>query len=249
MNTLTLPYLKKKAPAAAPRKNKKDSSLIDTAAFLRYVKATYDMVPVIAEQGRRHEDSKKAKAMDGRHLIAASRPDGLSVFLLNSHFKDRRAHIGIGLQRDDSFLIGPSMAVQRWKGFLPPLGALASQFATVSRAVRALEKVKLNDAAVMHLARAMSKRGYMPTVESRPSAKALVEHLYSHKALDVGFHIIGRMREGNLEAVDGGRRIKRVRRPDGLFYAGLVCFDLLLAGCHELFQLIEKPDDTLRALL
>jgi hypothetical protein len=234
MNTsLTLPYLKKKAPATAPRKDRKDTSLIDTAAFLRYVKATYDMVPVVAVQGRRHEDSKKAKAKDGRHLIAASRPDGLSIFLLNSHFKDRRAHLGLGIQRDDSFLIGPSLAVQRWKGFQPPLGALAAHFSTISRALKALDRMKLSDAEVMHLARAMSKRGYMPTVESRPSAKALIEHLYSHKALDVGFHIIGRMREGNLEAVDGGRRIKRVRRPDGLFYAGLVCFDLLLGYAHD----------------
>jgi hypothetical protein len=30
---------------------------------------------------------------------------------------------------------------------------------------------------------------------------------------------------------------------------GVYCFELLLAGCHELFQVHEKADDTLRALL
>jgi hypothetical protein len=223
-----------KVPAAASRRNAKDEKLLDTSAFLRHVRAAYDMTQLgLAVQGRRHEDTKKAKAKDGRHLVAASRPDGLTFFLLNSHFKDRRAHIGVGVQREGSFLIGPTTTVQRWRGFEEPVGKLAGHFNEVMRCVRGFENMKLTDREVNNVARKISQRGYMATVESRPAAKALTDGLYSNRALDVGFYIIGRMRTGNLEAVDGGRRIKRVRRPDGLFHAGMVAFDLLLDLAHE----------------
>jgi hypothetical protein len=234
MNSLTLPKVAENAPAAAPRKNAKDEKLLDTHAFLRHVRSAYDMSEVgVAVQGRRHEDSKKAKARDGRHLVAASRPDGLTFFLLNSHFKDRRAHIGVGVQRDGSFLIGPSLTVQRWKGYEEPVKLLAVHFTNVMRAVKGFEKLKLTDREVNSVAASMSRKGYISTVESRPAAKALIDGLYSNRALDVGFYIIGRMRSGNLEAIDGGRRIKRVRRPDGLFHAGMIAFDLLLGFAHE----------------
>jgi hypothetical protein len=229
MTELTLPKLTKTAPAAAPRKNKKDQSVLDTAAFLRHVRSIYNMVPVVAIQGRRHEDSLHAKAKDGRHLVAASRQDGISFLLLNSHFKDRRAHLGVGVQREGSFLIGPSMALQRWRGYEEPVKLMSSQLSEVSKAVKCFHHMILSDSKISQIAKNMSRRGYMVTVESRPAAKALIDGLSSSKAIDVGFHIIERMRTGNLEAVDGGRRIKRVRRPDGLFCAGLVCFDLLLS--------------------
>jgi hypothetical protein len=233
MNTLSIPNVARKAPAAAPRKRAKDDGLIDTAAFLRHVRSAYGMTPVVVVQGKRHEDSKKAKAKDGRHLVAASRPDGVTFFLLNSHFKDRRAHIGVGVQHDDSFLIGPSLAVQRWRGFDEPVEHLSSRFKDVNRAVKAFEKIKLTDREINDFARRMSQRGYMAGVEARPAPKALVDGLSSNKALDVGYHIVGRMRTGNMDAVGGGRRIKRIRRPDGLFHAGMVAFDLLMGLAHE----------------
>lgn len=236
MTNLSLPKLAEKAPAAAPRKNAKDEKILDTHAFLRHVRAAYDMTEIgVAVQGTRHEDSKKAKARDGRHLVAATRKsDGLTFFLLNSHFKDRRAHLGVGIQREGSFLIGPSMAIQRWKGFEEPVDILASYFAQVRRVVEAFDKMKLTDKEIVTLAKTMSRRGYMETVESRPSPKALTDGLYSNRALDAGYHVIGRMRTGNLEAAEeGGRRIKRVRRPDGLFHAGMIAFDCLLKMAHE----------------
>lgn len=239
MNSLSLPKVAAKAPAAAPRKRAKDDGLIDTAAFLRHVRSTYGMTPAMVVQGRRHEDSKKAKAKDGRHLVAASRPDGLSMFLLNSHFKDRRAHVGVGFVRDGTFIIGPSLAVQRWKGYEEPVESLAFRFRDVSRAVKAFERIRLTDREVNDFARHMSKRGYMVGVEARPATKALVDGLASNKALDVGFHVIGRMRAGNLDATDGGRRIKRIRRPDGLFHAGMVACHLLMALAHERGEVSE----------
>jgi len=233
MNTLSLPHVARKAPAAAPRKRAKDDGLIDTAAFLRHVRAAHDMTPVVVVQGKRHKDSEKAKAKDGRHLVAASRPDGITFFLLNSHFKDRRAHVGVGVQCDESFLIGPSTAVQRWRGFEEPVEQLSSRFRDVHRAVKAFERMRLTDREINDFARKMSQRGYMVGVEARPAARALVDGLASNKALDVGYHVIGRMRAGNLDATDGGRRIKRIRRPDGLFHAGMVAFDLLMKLAHE----------------
>jgi hypothetical protein len=219
-----------KAPAAAPRKNAKDEKLLDTHAFLRHVRTAHNMTEVgVVVQGKRHDDAKKAKAKDGRHLVAATRKsDDLSFFLLNSHFKDRRAHIGVGIQRDGSFMIGPTMAVQRWRGYEEPVDMLAKRFADVGKAIKALDRMRLHDTEIAKLGKAMAKKGYMPTVESRPAPKALIDGLYSNRALDVGFHIIGRMRAGNLEASDGGRRIKRVRRPDGLFHGGMVMFELLM---------------------
>jgi len=245
MSNLSLPKVAGMAPAAAPRKNAKDEKILDTHAFLRYVRSEYDMTEIgVAVQGTRHEDSKKAKAKDGRHLVAATRKnDGLTFFLLNSHFKDRRAHIGVGIQRDGSFLIGPSLAIQRWRGFEEPVDSLAESLVAVRRAVDSFERMKLSDKEIAKLAKDMSKRGYMATVESRPSPKALAEGLYSNRALDAGYHIIGRMRTGNLEALeDGGRRIKRVRRPDGLFHAGMIAFDCLLKLAHEHHQVAASVD-------
>jgi len=234
MTHISLPKVAKTAPAAAPRKNAKTEKILDTTAFLRHVRAAHDMTEIgVAVQGRRHKDSGKAKAKDGRHLVAASRSDGLTFFLLNSHFKDRRAHIGVGVQRDGSFLIGPTLKVQRWKGYEEPVELLSNRFRDISRAVKAFEDMKLSDREVNSVARKMSQQGYMEGVDSRPAAKALIDGLYSNRALDVGFYIIGRMRTGNLEAVDGGRRIKRIRRPDGLFHAGMVAFHLLLGLAQD----------------
>lgn len=230
MTSLTLNKLGKKAPAAAKRPRAKDEKLLDTHAFLRHVRAAYDMTEIgVAVQGTRHEDSKKAKARDGRHLVAASRSDGLAFFLLNSHFKDRRVHIGVGVQRDGSFLIGPTMTIQRWRGFEEPVKTLAARFGDVAKVIKAFESFKLDDREITKLARDMSKRGYIATVEARPAPKALTDGLYSSRALDVGYYIVGRMSTGNLESSNGGRRIKRVRRPDGLFHAAMVCFQLLLS--------------------
>jgi hypothetical protein len=231
MNTLSLNRVTAVAPAAASRRNAGKEGLIDTTAFLKHIRTAYGMTAGVAVQGKRHEDaSPKTKAHDGRHLVAASSPDGLTFFLLNSHFKDRRAHIGVGVRRGESFLIGPTMAIQRWKGFEEPVAQLASRFGGVSGAVTGFGQLRLTDREIYAFARAMAKQGYLKTIEARPAPKALIDGLTSQNGLDVGYFIIGRMRDGNLTAgTAGGRRIKRVRRPDGLFHAGMVAFDLLLA--------------------
>jgi len=48
--------------------------------------------------------------------------------------------------------------------------------------------------------------------------------------LDLAFEIVRRMRRGNLVSIEGGgRKSKPVARPDGLFHAGMICFDTALA--------------------
>jgi hypothetical protein len=231
MNTLSLNRVTTVAPAAASRRNADREGLIDTTAFLKHIRTAYGMTLGVAVQGKRHEDaSPKTKAHDGRHLVAASRADGLTFFLLNSHFKDRRAHIGVGVRRDASFLIGPTMAIQRWKGYEEPVAQLASRFGSISRTVSSFGQLRLTDREIYAFARAMAKHGYLKTIEARPAPKALIDGLISQNGLDVGFLVVSRMRDGNLaSATPGGRRIKRIRRPDGLFHAGMVAFDLLLA--------------------
>ena len=233
MENISIHRVTADAPAAAPRRSAEAEGLVDTAKFLRHVRERFGMVPVLAIQGSPHIDAgENAPPEAGRHLVVAATPGGTAVVLLNSHSKDRRAHLGFGAARDGLALIGPSAPIQRWKGYEDEIKALYADpeaGAQLDMAVGALLRMKATPGQQMSLARAMSRGGYLASVEARPKPESLVEGFVGSSMLDLGFHVLGRMRSGNLESsVRGGRRIKRVRRPDGLFHAGMICFDHML---------------------
>lgn len=223
MNNLSINRVLDAAPAVAKRKDADREGLIDTSEFLRHVRRQ-GYLPVLAVQGSGHDDSTHAKEKNGRHFIVTARPTTQALFLLNSHTKDRRAHIGIGWWKDEGFLIGPSTPVQRWLGFEDTLEELATKMPDYTRCYRALTNWAPGHDARLAVGRAVSRHAYMPGVENRPQPLALVEGCDGN-ARELGFEIMRRMRKGNIEpAQRGGRRIKGVRRPDGLFHAGMVLF-------------------------
>jgi len=231
MNNLSINRVLAAAPAVAKRKDADREGLIDTTQFLRFARRQ-GFLPVLAVQGSGHDDSAHAKEKNGRHLVIAARPTTAALFLLNSHTKDRRAHIGIGWWKDDGFLIGPSTPVQRWLGYEDVIEDLTRNTQDLGRTTRALQDWIPDEQTVRLLARTMSRRGYMAGVVNRPAWQALVENIGNPNAKELGFEIIRRMREGNLAAIDGGRRIKGVRRPDGLFHAAMVCWHQIVAAAQ-----------------
>jgi hypothetical protein len=226
MENLSIHKVLAEAPAAAHRRNANREGLIDTTDFLRRVRKL-GFKPVLAVQGANHNDSEHAKPKNGRHLVIAARPSTAAIFLLNSHTKDRRAHLGLGWYRNDGFFIGASTPVQRWFGYEGVLDGLLTRDNDLLQIAKALKLWLPDEAEVKAMARGMSRRGYMASVAARPSVDSLVEG-FNGNAKELCFEIIRRMRVGNLEAADRGRRIKGIRRPDGLFHAGMVAFDEIM---------------------
>jgi hypothetical protein len=247
MDNLSINRVSQEAPAAAPRRNAVDDGLIDTALFLRFVKTNYEMIPVVAVQGSGHRDAgRRAKPENGRHLVVAAGRSGLAAVLLNSHFKDRRAHIGLGFATDGVVLIGPSMPVQRWRGFEEPLKELMgddSPALYIGKVIGTLSRMRVSESDCRLLARDMAKKGYLASIEARPSVAGLLEGFAGSSMYDLGIHLLKKMREGNIESsVRGGRRIKRIRRPDGLFHAGMICFDRMYRSAQARGKLSTKID-------
>jgi len=230
MENLSIHRVLAEAPAAARRKNASKEGLIDTSEFLRRVDRLYDYHPVLAVQGTTHEDSANAEEKNGRHLVVAAGRSG-AVFLLNSHTKDRRAHIGVGFWKADGFLIGPTSPVQRWAGYDTILEGLMARSGDLNKVSRSLQAWVPNATEIQQITRAVVRKGYMEGVAARPAPHALCDpDSWEGSARDLGFEMIRRMRAGNLEAATkGGRRVKGIRRPDGLFHAGMMVFAILMA--------------------
>lgn len=240
MDTLSLHAVVKAAPAAAPVRTAREDGLISTSAFLRHVEREHGMKPVLAVQGKGHIDaSRDSPAKMGRHFVVAAQPgDGIkqALFLLNSHQKHRRTHIGYGFwnKERESFLIGPSMAIQRWKGFKEPVHVLTTLWAQAfGWYEQVLPRLGMTDTERFAFGTYMARYGYTDFVEARPSAKALVDGL-SGATMMTAFDIVARMRRGNLATrARGHRNIKGVRRPDGLFHAGLAAMHYIVTLAIE----------------
>jgi hypothetical protein len=233
MTDLTIRSVVRDAPGAAPVRNASKEGLISTSAFLRFVEREYRMRPVLAVQGKGHIDaSNDSPAKMGRHLVIVSQNNAAvnrALFLLNSHQKHRRTHIGFGfwdIERE-SFLIGPSMAIQRWKGFEEATKSIVNDdWASACRT--SLLMLDWNEIERKAFGRYMARHGYTDFVAARPSGTALVEGL-SGGLMVTALDVIARMREGNIPAPDKSRRnIKGVRRPDGLFHAGLTAMSYIV---------------------
>jgi hypothetical protein len=228
MDNLSLRQLIREAPGAAPVRGADQLGLLSTAAVIRHVGEKYKMKPVLAMQGRGHIDaSHDTPESMGRHFVVCANKNGEAFFLLNSHQKHRRAHVGLGfwLPGDESFLIGPSFPIQRWKPFKETIKTLMECRRENAERIVALNNFVPEQADRDAFAKTMAKKGYTPFVDARPSPAALMVGLGVADATHIACWAIKRMVEGNLEApVKSRRNIKGIKRPDGLFYAGLVAF-------------------------
>lgn len=233
MENLTLRRVVQEAPAAAPIRNSRKNKLLSTAAFLRYAEELHDMKPVLAIQGKGHADAgKDSPARMGRHFIVAAKnsPIAPALFLLNGHHKHRRAHIGMGYWHRDkqSFLIGHSVAIQRWKSFEEQINKMLQTTPHLDVIRAALQDWTMSTITRHAFVKRMAKSGYTSFVDARPAPYALLGD--DPNALETAFDAVAKMREGNLAGSAKGRRnIKGVRRPDGLFHAGLVAMAYITA--------------------
>lgn len=217
------------APAAAARDDASCEGLLDTTRFLTYCITAYGMTPVVAVQGTSHRDAVKVDAKSGRHLVAAVNDRGLGLSLLNSHYKDRRAHIGLCLVQSgsDDMLIIDSAPVQRWRNFEPVVDSFANRMPE-ALAVSGILSEWLPSAATMQLmASSMTTDGYLSNATLHPTAESLYDN-YDGNGLGFAFHMVRKMKNGRLPSrTPGSRRVRAIRRPDTLFHAGMMAFDIV----------------------
>jgi hypothetical protein len=211
---------------AGPRQLPRQKSLIDTSEWLREVSEVYGMQQVLTVRGKRDSNNAKlARVASGRHLLIAANEAGEAFFFLNSHSKARRAHMGLGLWCSEAFLIGPSKPIQRWKGHRKVLGELIPQLEDLRAVKEILAAWNCPPGNALALATVVAKAGYFARVAIRPSPEVLIGG-FNGNMLDTAFEIVRRMRRGDLAPVERGScSINPVEQPDGLFHAGLVCFD------------------------
>lgn len=236
MTTLNLNKVSKEAPAAAPRRDASREGLLDTAEFLRFCDDRYGYKPVLAVQGTAHRDADVIDAKSGRHLVAAVNARGLGYALLNSHFKDRRAHIGMCAVRPGTtdMLIIDSTPVQRWKGYTPALESFDALWSEARAVLDALSLWPPSAKTLKDLAAQMVADGYLSYTTLYPTAESLFDN-YDGDALGFAYHLVAKMKAGKLpSSTPGTRRVRAIRRPDTLFHAGMMAFELVKERARSL---------------
>lgn len=222
MEYLTPRQLQKLAPGTARRPNAKKEKLLCTVDFLDGIKAQYR--PVFAMQGTTHRDSG-GDARDGRHLVVASRDDGIALALLNSHCKLLRVWIGMGLWNGEDLLLAPQfcLPVQRWKGVNRQFEQFTNEDAvpTLHESARELQDATANTERMEAMSRHVAKAGYIKG-RGRPNPTALAnEHaVLTSSALNFSFALVKAARLGNLapHIKADHRNVKGVRRPDAYWH-------------------------------
>jgi hypothetical protein len=214
----------------APRPQPRQKGLVDTSDWLREAGELHGMRQVLAVQSD----------PSGRHLVAAANEAGEALFLLNSHGKGHRAHMGLGLWCREAFLIGPSRRIQRSKGHSKVLGELLAQLGDLRAVRESLAAWKCPPD--LALAAVVAKDGYLASEAVRPSPKALIGG-FEGNMLDLAFEIVRRMRKGNLASMErDGLGTKSVTRPAGLFHAGIISFDAALSLAKDAGLVADEVD-------
>lgn len=227
MEPMTLAQVVKAAPGAAHRRDAKKERLLDTYDFLTSLGPRYR--PVMAMQGTAHSDGKVSPA-DGRHLVVASRDDGICIALLNSHDRLQRVWVGMGLWNGEELLLGPTISVQRWRGVDEALSQFVNDDAEKGlKAGRANLSKRAKEVVGIpyshRLAAYVSFHGYPKNRSGAPSHEGLVNSAEDSSAdgigglppLDVAFALVKAARVGNLYRPEG-RNVKGIRSPDAYWH-------------------------------
>jgi hypothetical protein len=242
MTALSITKVAKAAPAASSPRNPDREKLIDTSRFLRYVAQNHGMKPVLAVQGTAHRDATTVKERAGRHIVAAVNDRGMGFALLNSHYKDRRAHIGLCMVQPgtDDMIVFDSKPVQRWKGFEPVVESCAEKLPEARSVADALAAWTPSAGTLKDLAVSMARDGYLSTASLHPVPESLFDN-YDGDALGYAFHLVRKMKRGRLpSSVPGTRRVRAIRRPDTLLHAGMIAFELVKERAQHLGRLSAR---------
>ncbi len=219
MQYLTPQDLRKIAPATQ-KMPQSDENLVSTKAFLRKVEKM-GFNPIFAAQGTAHADADQP--LKSRHLVVAANSTGLAVALLNSHSIWRRAWIGLGVAKDDQFMIGASVPLPRWKGFDGALDAVFEHTALLGDASAALRNWKPEDHQHRWLAKQFAARAWLKG-HKQPLPKAFFDAIQNEAAEDAVLIMLAMARKAGLlsaptDSYMPPRKLKPIIAPDAAFHA------------------------------
>lgn len=228
MNYLSSSELIEAAPATRPMVKVKDG-LIDTASFIRYVRKRLDHRPVLAVQGKPHDEKgvdKKKRLMQGRHFVVMADQRGQATILLNSHLVRRKAWLAAGFWRKGQVLVGVAIPLQRWRGFEAAVDELERYRGPLTNARSAMRSHVPSPVEVRRLAETISSTAYLPghnaiapgELEEAAAGKGtLYEALMAMHAAIL---------KGNSKPAEADKRkVKPVRGPDALMQLGNAVFN------------------------
>ena len=218
MTYLTKAQLLAAAPATAPRTDAETGKLLDTSEWVRAMRPL-GMLPVFAVQGTPHGDATEARPEDGRHLVVITDGSANKAFmLLNSHTKDRRCLMGVGVWNGSDFLIGASLPLQRWRGWSDRQNRLGLRRPEIAVLCARLADWRPSPATIRSFVADVIPHAY-ERGQNLPASDVLADGL-GGSMLDVCFGLMGRFRAGNVASARRGRRnVKAMKRPDALFRA------------------------------
>jgi hypothetical protein len=240
MSYLSPAELVERAPAAKPM-IKVQNGLIDTSAFVKYIRKRLGHRPVMAVQSNPHlyesEGRSKAKIKvtsrlqqsrerQGRHFIVMAGPTGQATILLNSHLVRRKAWLAAGFWRKGQVLIGVAIPLQRWRGFEAAVDELERYRGLMNEARMAMRTCVIGPGEVRKLAQTVSNTAYLPghnaiAPDELVDAMAGRESLYG--AL-LGMHAV--ILKGNSKPAEADKRkVKPVKGPDALMQLGNAVFN------------------------
>jgi len=218
MTYLTKAQLLAAAPATAPRTDAETGKLLDTSEWIRIMRSR-GMQPVFAIQGTPHGDAKEARPEDGRHLVVITDGSANKAFmLLNSHTKDRRCLMGVGVWNGSDFLIGASLPLQRWRGWSDRQNRLGLRRPEIAVLCARLADWRPSPATIRSFVADVVPHAYEKG-QNLPASDVLAVGL-GGSMLEVCFGLMGKFRAGNAPSARRGRRnVKAMKRPDALFRA------------------------------
>lgn len=218
MTYLTKAQLLAAAPATAPRTDAASAKLLDTSEWVRAMR-TLGMLPVFAVQGTPHGDATEARPEDGRHLVVITDGSANKAFaLLNSHTKDRRCLMGVGVWNGSDFLIGASLPLQRWRGWSDRQERLSLRRPEIAVLCARLADWRPSPATIRSFVADVVPHAY-ERGQNLPASDVLADGL-GGTMLEVCFGLMGKFKAGNAPSARRGRRnVKAMKRPDALFRA------------------------------
>lgn len=225
MTYLSPTQLVEAAPAAKQMDKVKDG-LIDTAAFIKYIRRALGQRPVLAVQGKPHDEKgvdRKKRLRQGRHFIVLANHAGHATVLLNSHLVRRKAWIGAGYWKNGQALVGVALPLQRWRGFQPAIDDLERYRLMLSNARSSMRAYPMTDIRLHRLAQRISETAYLPGHNPiSPEELKVVRKEFLYETL-LAMHAV--ILRGNSKPADADKRkVKPVKGPDALMQLGNAVF-------------------------
>ncbi len=204
-------------PAATRVPDYIERRVLDTSQFVGSMRCRGFRL-VYGTQVTPHIDAQMP-AGDAQHLVILERigyPTALA--LLNSHDKNRRARLGMGLWHDNHLLLLYKRPIQRWKPWAPVAEALLDVEDTVIDILEVLNNWRPTSDTALELIEHVIHEGYKKR-SHRPQAQATLDRCDTLNMSRLALGIMKAMQSGNITPVRGARNIKGLSTPETIFNA------------------------------